>query len=156
MPHHALHHVWRDTVVQPRCVGVPQVVERTERPVELRPHLERASWTLLGDSVTDVEAARRADASSIAFANKPDKRNQLLAAHPDALVSSLLDIVTATPKWPVWLQMMRGKLGSVEGWSSSGDLARALPGVAGFHLSWAYLITGSTGHPGAAPTGSSA
>jgi HAD superfamily hydrolase (TIGR01509 family) len=54
-----------------------------------------ASCALLGDSVTDVEAARRAGAGSIAFANKPDKRDPLLAAGPDALISSLRDVVTA-------------------------------------------------------------
>jgi HAD superfamily hydrolase (TIGR01549 family) len=50
---------------------------------------------LLGDSVTDVEAAHRAGTGSIAFANKPDKRNALLAAHPGAIIASLRDVVTA-------------------------------------------------------------
>jgi len=54
-----------------------------------------ASCTLLGDSVTDVEAAHRAGAGSIAFANKPDKRNALLTVRPGAIISSLLDVVTA-------------------------------------------------------------
>jgi HAD superfamily hydrolase (TIGR01509 family) len=54
-----------------------------------------ASCALLGDSVTDVEAARCAGAGSIAFANKPDKRDPLLAAGPDALISSLRDVVAA-------------------------------------------------------------
>lgn len=47
--------------------------------------------------VTDVEAAHRAGTASIASANKPDKRNALLAAHPGAIISSLLDVVTALP-----------------------------------------------------------
>jgi phosphoglycolate phosphatase len=54
-----------------------------------------ASCALLGDSVTDVEAARRGGAGSIAFANKSDKRDPLSAAGPDALISSLRDVVTA-------------------------------------------------------------
>jgi len=54
-----------------------------------------AKCTLLGDSVTDVEAAHRAGTGSIAFANKPDKRNELLTAHPSAIISSLLDVVAA-------------------------------------------------------------
>jgi HAD superfamily hydrolase (TIGR01509 family) len=54
-----------------------------------------AACALVGDSVTDVEAARRAGTGSIAFANKPDKRDRLLAASPDALILSLHDIVTA-------------------------------------------------------------
>ena len=45
-----------------------------------------ATCTLLGDSVTDVEAAHRAGTGSIAFANKPDKRNALLA---HAIISAL-------------------------------------------------------------------
>jgi phosphoglycolate phosphatase-like HAD superfamily hydrolase len=45
--------------------------------------------------VTDVEAARRAGAGSVAFAKKPDKRDPLLAAGPDALISSLRDVVAA-------------------------------------------------------------
>lgn len=56
-----------------------------------------ATCTLLGDSVTDVEAAHRAGTRSIAFANRPDKRNALVAAHPGAIISSLLDVVTAFP-----------------------------------------------------------
>jgi HAD superfamily hydrolase (TIGR01509 family) len=54
-----------------------------------------STCTLLGDSVTDVEAARRAGTESIAFANKPDKRDPLLSAGPDALISSLRDVVRA-------------------------------------------------------------
>ena len=45
--------------------------------------------------MTDVGAAHHAGTGSIAFANKPDKRNALLAVHPSAIVSSLLDVVTA-------------------------------------------------------------
>ncbi len=51
--------------------------------------------TLLGDSATDIEAAHRARTGSIAFANKPDKRDQLLAGRPNALVASLHDITAA-------------------------------------------------------------
>ncbi|WP_445187204.1 HAD family hydrolase [Pseudonocardia sp. Cha107L01] len=54
-----------------------------------------AICALLGDSVTDVEAARRAGTGSIAFANKPDKRDPLLAASPNALISSLRDVANA-------------------------------------------------------------
>jgi HAD superfamily hydrolase (TIGR01509 family) len=54
-----------------------------------------ATCLLLGDSVTDVEAAHRAGTGSIAFANRPDKRDRFLAASPDAMVSSLLDVAAA-------------------------------------------------------------
>ncbi|HEX4395611.1 MAG TPA: HAD-IA family hydrolase [Mycobacterium sp.] len=50
---------------------------------------------LLGDSVTDVEAAHHAGTGSIAFANKPEKRDRFLTVHPDAIVSSLLDVADA-------------------------------------------------------------
>ena len=48
---------------------------------------------LLGDSVTDIEAARRAGVGSIAFANKPGKHDMLLASGPNAIVASLFDVV---------------------------------------------------------------
>jgi beta-phosphoglucomutase-like phosphatase (HAD superfamily) len=69
----------------------PHLLLRAAANLEALP----ATCTLLGDSVTDVEAAHRAGAGSIAFANKPDKRNALLAVRPGATISSLLDVVTA-------------------------------------------------------------
>ena len=48
--------------------------------------------TLLGDSATDVEAAHRAGSGSIAYANRPDKRDGLLSMRPSALISSLHDV----------------------------------------------------------------
>lgn len=83
------------------------VVARTEPdPTLLKPNpylLHRAAsglrataadCVLLGDSVTDVEAAHRAGARSIAFANKPGKRQALDAAGPDALIDSLAEVAS--------------------------------------------------------------
>jgi beta-phosphoglucomutase-like phosphatase (HAD superfamily) len=50
---------------------------------------------LLGDSVTDVEAAHHAGTGSIAFANQPDERDRFLAVSPDVIVFSLLDVAEA-------------------------------------------------------------
>src|SRR5882757_2298147 len=65
---------------------------RRPRPPFSRPRVRTRTpplrSSLLGDSLTDVEAAHRAGVGSIAFANKPDERKALLAAQPGALVSS--------------------------------------------------------------------
>lgn len=85
--------------------GIAARTEPDPRLLKPHPHLllkaaaalraEPSTCVLIGDSVTDVEAAHRAGASSIAFANKPDKRNSLLAAGPDAVISSLRDLTVA-------------------------------------------------------------
>ncbi|GAA5159849.1 HAD family hydrolase [Pseudonocardia eucalypti] len=54
-----------------------------------------AACVLLGDSVTDMQAAQRFGARSIAFANKPQKLESLRDARPDALVSSLAEVTDA-------------------------------------------------------------
>lgn len=85
--------------------GVSARTESDPRLLKPHPHLllraaaalraEPSACVLIGDSVTDVEAAHRAGTSSIAFANRSDKRNSLLAAGPDAVVSSLHDVTAA-------------------------------------------------------------
>ncbi|OEJ32673.1 HAD family hydrolase [Streptomyces subrutilus] len=47
---------------------------------------------LVGDSVTDVEAARAAGARSIGYANKPRKQSSLAEAGADVVVLSMQDI----------------------------------------------------------------
>ncbi|MFV0129054.1 HAD family hydrolase [Streptomyces sp. HMX112] len=54
---------------------------------------ERA--TLIGDSLSDVQAARAAAASSIGFANKPGKAEALGAAGADAVTDDMNDIAQA-------------------------------------------------------------
>ncbi len=49
-----------------------------------------ASRTILvGDSVSDIEAARAADIRSIGYANKPGKRSALAHAGADAVIESM-------------------------------------------------------------------
>ena len=48
--------------------------------------------TLVGDSVTDVQAARLANVQSIGYANKPGKRDRLAAAGAHAVINSLAEL----------------------------------------------------------------
>ena len=49
--------------------------------------------TLLGDSATDIQSARLADITSIGYANRPDKRDQLAATGAGAIITTLADLV---------------------------------------------------------------
>ncbi|GGW06355.1 hydrolase [Streptomyces globisporus] len=51
--------------------------------------------TLIGDSVTDVEAAKASGGRSIGFANKPGKSIALRDAGADAIVTSMVTLATA-------------------------------------------------------------
>jgi phosphoglycolate phosphatase len=53
---------------------------------------EPGECTLVGDSVTDVQAARLASVHSIGYANKPGKRESLAAAGAGAIINSLADL----------------------------------------------------------------
>lgn len=48
---------------------------------------------MIGDSASDIEAARAAGVAVIAFANKPAKRQHLAAFRPDAIIDHLMDLV---------------------------------------------------------------
>ncbi|MEU1627366.1 HAD hydrolase-like protein [Streptomyces sp. NPDC020096] len=56
--------------------------------------------TLIGDSVTDVEAARAAGAMSIGFANKPHKGLALAEAGADAVVTNMTAVADALASSP--------------------------------------------------------
>lgn len=70
-----------------------------------RPHLlleavaargtSAADCVMIGDSVSDVVAARAAGVSSIAYANRPDKRRKLADASPDFVVDSMDEIAVS-------------------------------------------------------------
>ncbi|MEU6217202.1 HAD hydrolase-like protein [Streptomyces sp. NPDC047022] len=51
--------------------------------------------TLIGDSVTDVEAAKATGGRSIGFANKPGKERALGDAGADAVVTSMATVAEA-------------------------------------------------------------
>lgn len=47
---------------------------------------ERESCVMVGDSITDIEAARSAGVQVIAYANKPGKRDRFSAVQPGSLI----------------------------------------------------------------------
>ena len=51
--------------------------------------------TLVGDSVTDVQAARLASVHSIGYANKPGKADDLTAAGADAVIAHIDELTEA-------------------------------------------------------------
>lgn len=55
----------------------------------------QATTLLIGDSETDVEAARMAGVRSIGYANKPGKRQALAAAGADAVAASMTELAAA-------------------------------------------------------------
>ncbi|MEV4843943.1 HAD-IA family hydrolase [Micromonospora matsumotoense] len=54
---------------------------------------EPADCVLVGDSVSDIEAAHAAGVAAIGYANKPGKRERFAAA--DAVIDSMAELVTA-------------------------------------------------------------
>jgi hypothetical protein len=50
---------------------------------------------LVGDSDTDITAARRAGTAVVAYANKPGKHDLLAAHRPDAVIDDLHELVAA-------------------------------------------------------------
>jgi phosphoglycolate phosphatase len=63
-----------------------------------------AACTLVGDSVTDIHAARDAGTHSIGYANKPGKTDSLAEAGADAMITSLAQLaltLRARPLMPL-------------------------------------------------------
>jgi HAD superfamily hydrolase (TIGR01662 family) len=52
-----------------------------------------AECVIIGDSITDVQAARSAGIHSIGYANRPGKRDSFTAEHASAIIDSLADLV---------------------------------------------------------------
>ena len=87
---------------------ITHVVGRTEPdPALLKPHphlvlraiadnhTDPEHCVLIGDSTTDITAARRAGTAVIAYANKPGKREALVDYSPEALIERLHDLARA-------------------------------------------------------------
>ena len=58
-----------------------------------------AAWTptpaaaaLVGDSFTDIEAAKRAGVASIGYANRPGQRERMIQMHAGAMLMSMADL----------------------------------------------------------------
>lgn len=56
--------------------------------------LDRGECVMLGDSVSDIEAARSAGTDAIAYANKPSKHLRLQQAHPDAIITHMAQLIS--------------------------------------------------------------
>jgi HAD superfamily hydrolase (TIGR01662 family) len=52
-----------------------------------------ADCVIIGDSITDIQAARTAGIHSIGYANKPGKRDSFTVEHASAIIDSLADLV---------------------------------------------------------------
>jgi HAD superfamily hydrolase (TIGR01509 family) len=58
-------------------------------------HAESHDAVLIGDSMTDIAAARAAGVRVVGYANSPSKLSSFPAASPDAIVPNLADLVAA-------------------------------------------------------------
>jgi beta-phosphoglucomutase-like phosphatase (HAD superfamily) len=71
-------------LLKPRPYLITQAVDGLDAASE--------GCTLVGDSVTDVQAAHLASVQSIGYANKPGKRERLAAAGAGAIINSLAEL----------------------------------------------------------------
>jgi HAD superfamily hydrolase (TIGR01662 family) len=93
--------------------GVARVVARTSHdPALLKPspHLleiaveklaaDPAATALVGDSLTDIEAAQRAGIASIGYANKPGKQEAMTELQARAVITSMSDLALSLRAHP--------------------------------------------------------
>jgi phosphoglycolate phosphatase len=66
----------------------PHLITQAVHALDAEPRV----CTLVGDSVTDVQAARLASVQSIGYANQPGKGERLTAAGAGAIINSLADL----------------------------------------------------------------
>jgi len=74
----------------------PHLIEKAVHALNADP----AATALVGDSITDIEGARLAGIDSIGYANKPGKRERMVAASAGAIIGTLAElalIVRARP-----------------------------------------------------------
>lgn len=93
---HNLHHlvdavIGRAPYWPERMKPAPHSLLKASRELGANPY----DCTLIGDSVTDVEAAKAAGGRSIGFANKPGKDRTLGEAGADAIVTSMTAVAEA-------------------------------------------------------------
>ena len=69
----------------------PHLVEKAAQALAVEPD----ACTLIGDQTTDVQAARAIGASSIGYANKPGKADDLTAAGADAVIAHIAELTQA-------------------------------------------------------------
>ena len=66
----------------------PHLIDRAVRGLAADP----AESALVGDSLTDIEAAHRAGVVSIGYANKPGKRERMTQLQAGAVITSMADL----------------------------------------------------------------
>jgi phosphoglycolate phosphatase len=94
--------------------GIALVVARTSHnPAQLKPnpHLidkairgldaDPAATTLVGDSLTDIEAAHSANVASIGYANKTGKQERMTQLHAGAVITSMADLALSLRSRPL-------------------------------------------------------
>jgi HAD superfamily hydrolase (TIGR01509 family) len=64
-------------------------------------HADPAACALVGDRVSDIDAARQAGTHSIGYANKPGKTDSFADAHADAIITSLVPLALALRARPL-------------------------------------------------------
>lgn len=93
---HGLEHLIKTLIGRPsdclwRMKPDPYPLEQAARTLGVPAH----RTVLIGDSITDVQAAQAAGALSIGFANKPGKSARLSRAGADAVITSMAQILAA-------------------------------------------------------------
>ncbi|MFB7913475.1 HAD family hydrolase [Streptomyces sp. NPDC056061] len=81
-----------------RPVGQPHLMKPNPFPLITaaeRMHTDTADCTLIGDSLTDIQAAHAAGATVIGYANKPHKAELFAEARADAITDDMHDIADA-------------------------------------------------------------
>jgi phosphoglycolate phosphatase len=97
----------------------PHLITRAVEALDAEP----GECTLVGDSVTDVQAARFAKVQSIGYANKPGKGERLAAAGPGAIINSLAELALA-----LRAQVVNPELLELSDGFQRAHLRRATPG----------------------------
>jgi len=89
-----IHHVVGRPLHRPRLMKPHPAVVRAALA-----HLDLTAdqVVLIGDSVTDVEVARRLSVPSIALANRPEKVEPLTRAQPDVVIRHMTDLLDDVP-----------------------------------------------------------
>jgi phosphoglycolate phosphatase len=64
-------------------------------------HADPAACTLVGDRVSDIDAARQAGTHSIGYANKPGKTDRFAGAQAGAIITSLAPLALALRAHPL-------------------------------------------------------
>ncbi|WP_405063829.1 HAD hydrolase-like protein [Kribbella sp. NBC_01505] len=69
----------------------PHLINRAAQALGVSPK----ACTLIGDQITDIQAAQASGAASIGYANKPGKPNALRAAGADLIIRHISELTEA-------------------------------------------------------------